>query len=167
MSRRPPVKKKKVQVPERVESGTPVGQGMPRSSVTLTHTTTEVRHSGPLPHPKDLAAYDEILPGSAERIVQMAERQQLHRHSIESTDLRAGIKYAESAQNKAFALAVILIFVATGLALKGLIWIAGAIFTFVLVGLSATFLMSRRENQAAKGAAAVKPPAMPTAQSGG
>jgi len=39
------------------------------------------RHRGPLPSPRQLHDYDKCLPGAAERIVAMAEREQAHRHS--------------------------------------------------------------------------------------
>ena len=37
-------------------------------------------YSGPLPRPDDLAKYDQIVPGAAERIIKMAEAEMLHRH---------------------------------------------------------------------------------------
>lgn len=40
----------------------------------------EERHSGPLPSPRQLREYEGTLPGGAERIFQMAEREQSHRH---------------------------------------------------------------------------------------
>lgn len=40
-------------------------------------------HTGPLPAPSDYADYDSVLPGSAERILRMAEEEQTHRHVIE------------------------------------------------------------------------------------
>lgn len=40
-------------------------------------------YSGPLPKPEILQKYDEILPGSAERIMKMAEEQAKHRHKLE------------------------------------------------------------------------------------
>jgi len=39
--------------------------------------------SGPLPHPRILEQYDEVLPGLAERIVTMAEKEQGHRHAMD------------------------------------------------------------------------------------
>lgn len=39
------------------------------------------RHRGPLPSPRQLDAYERCLPGAAERIVAMAEREQGHRHA--------------------------------------------------------------------------------------
>lgn len=41
-------------------------------------------YSGPLPHPEALARYDEIVPGSAERIIRMAEKEMEHRHENET-----------------------------------------------------------------------------------
>ena len=40
-------------------------------------------HSGPLPDPMTLKLYNELVPGAAERILQMAEREQLNRHQSE------------------------------------------------------------------------------------
>ena len=40
---------------------------------------------GPLPPPEILAQYEQILPGSAERIMVMAENQAEHRQSLEET----------------------------------------------------------------------------------
>ena len=41
--------------------------------------------SGPLPPPEALTQYENVLPGAAERIFQMAERELRHRQSIEGT----------------------------------------------------------------------------------
>ncbi len=50
---------------------------------TLPNTRVEI-HSGPLPPPEILENYNNILPGSAEHIIKMAETQQLHRHTLET-----------------------------------------------------------------------------------
>lgn len=42
----------------------------------------EIRQA-PLPHPSELERYEAILPGAAERIFSMAERQAVHRQAIE------------------------------------------------------------------------------------
>ncbi len=41
-------------------------------------------YSGPLPPPRMLAQYQEIIPDAANRIIIMAETQQKHRHEMES-----------------------------------------------------------------------------------
>jgi uncharacterized membrane protein len=43
--------------------------------------------SGPLPHPEILAQYEEILPGAATRIFEMAEEQAHHRRAMEKNSL--------------------------------------------------------------------------------
>jgi len=43
-----------------------------------------LEHSGPLPHPEILSGYEKVLPGSADRILKMAEKQQDHRISNEN-----------------------------------------------------------------------------------
>lgn len=45
------------------------------------------RHSGPLPSPRQLQEYEDIVPGGAERIFQMAEREQSHRHQMQHTEM--------------------------------------------------------------------------------
>jgi uncharacterized membrane protein len=42
-------------------------------------------YSGPLPTPEMLRGYDSVVPGAAERIVAMAEREQGHRHWLDRT----------------------------------------------------------------------------------
>ena len=39
--------------------------------------------SGPIPHPDIIEKYERILPGSADRIITMAERQASHRQNME------------------------------------------------------------------------------------
>lgn len=38
------------------------------------HVQLQHHYSGPLPHPETLAKYDQIVPGAAERIITMAEK---------------------------------------------------------------------------------------------
>ena len=47
--------------------------------------------SGPLPAPEDLREYENICPGAADRILQMAEKQIDHRHNEESKAVSAAI----------------------------------------------------------------------------
>lgn len=47
--------------------------------------------AGPIAHPRHLAEYERILPGAAERIVAMAERQQAHNIDVNSRTLQAAI----------------------------------------------------------------------------
>lgn len=40
-------------------------------------------YTGPLPHPKLLKDYDELIPGSADRIIQNFEKEADHRRALE------------------------------------------------------------------------------------
>ena len=58
-------------------------------------------HMGPLPPPEMLDGYERTLPGTAERILSMAEKQQDHRQMIEKAvivgnlrDQRLGVVFA-------------------------------------------------------------------------
>lgn len=46
-------------------------------------TRERIVHVGPLPLPEHFKKYEEILPGSAERILTMAENQSTHRQELE------------------------------------------------------------------------------------
>ena len=49
-------------------------------------------HVGPIPAPVILGQYDNILPGAAERLFVMAEKEQSHRHNIDEKGLDAQIR---------------------------------------------------------------------------
>lgn len=52
------------------------------------HIVERAFYSGPLPHPQQLKAYDDITPGAADRIIAMAERENAHRHKKETAALK-------------------------------------------------------------------------------
>ena len=64
--------------PGSTDSGQP-----PREVVSVAASTWE----GPLPSPEYFRRYEEILPGVANRILEMAEKQQAHNHYQERTSL--------------------------------------------------------------------------------
>lgn len=41
-------------------------------------------YQGPIPEPEELQKYEDIQPGFAERLLQMAEKEQQHRHQKEN-----------------------------------------------------------------------------------
>jgi len=53
--------------------------------------------NGPLPSVEQLRSYDKVLPGSADRILRMAESQQAHRIEMERTIVREADKPARYA----------------------------------------------------------------------
>jgi uncharacterized membrane protein len=44
-------------------------------------------YSGPLPHPRHLAEFERIAPGTVHTIIQMAMREQAHRHRMQIAEI--------------------------------------------------------------------------------
>ena len=85
-----------------------------QSPVVTVETAT---WSGPLPIPSDFRQYDETLPGAAERILQLAERQQDHRHSMEAAAFATADKIVTKDSRRSY-LGIILAFI---IAMTGLL----------------------------------------------
>jgi len=62
-----------------------------------------ISHQGWLPPPEMLSAYDQVLPGLGERIVQLPEREQRHRHQF--MDNEADRAFRLQTRGQMFALA--------------------------------------------------------------
>jgi uncharacterized membrane protein len=58
-----------------------------KAGVVIQQITTEIRrmHAGPLPSVEDYRGYEEVCPGAARDILDMAIRQQKHHNSVERT----------------------------------------------------------------------------------
>jgi len=54
---------------------------MPESTIEAVHIGT--MFSGPIPPPETLSGYEEIVPGSAERIISNMMDESLHRRTLE------------------------------------------------------------------------------------
>lgn len=64
----------------------PQGRAAFQQMVVTAISVHEERHSGPLPSPRQLREYEATVGGGAERIFQMAEREQQHRHAMQKND---------------------------------------------------------------------------------
>lgn len=80
----------------------------------------EERHfSGPLPPPEDFAKYEERLPGSADRILKMAEKQMEHRIETERKIIGYKIKAGKTGQILGFVLVLVCLISSLILGLNG------------------------------------------------
>lgn len=61
-------------------------------------------HSGPLPAPEDFAEYEKALPGSCDRILKMAEKQQDYVYDINKIRIKGDLVEARFGQVFAFIL---------------------------------------------------------------
>lgn len=100
--------------------------------------------SGPLPSPELLAQYDQVMPGLAERIVSMAEREQVHRHTIDHLEVEQPHRLARTGQRLAFGVTAMVLAVATVLAILGHATVAAIIAGLDVVTLAGLFLYSQK-----------------------
>ena len=98
---------------------------------------------GPLPPPSMYREYDRVLPGSADRILAMAEREQAHRVSIEGTALKASANDSKLGQYFGFSLALVCIVGGIYLAIQGQTVAAVALIVASAIGLAGRFLTNR------------------------
>jgi len=78
------------------------------------------RYSGPLPRPEDLAKYEQVLPGSADRIIRMAEQQATHRQNLEKLVVESNTGIQKWGLVCAFVIALSAIVGGVLLSLKGM-----------------------------------------------
>lgn len=141
-----------------------MGQVVQREAeASLVHISHSSQFSGPIPPPKLMAEYQELIPDAPERILRLAELQADHRRTIESKVIDNEIIRSRRGLQAGFV-------VAMTMAIGG-IWIAltvappagplcGATMTgSTLVGLVYTFITgtrSRREERESKAKALAK-----------
>jgi uncharacterized membrane protein len=73
------------------------------------HLALQYSYRGPIPHPSIITPWEEILPGSADRILKMAEKEQANQHDGRMKRLNADILYERLGLATAFSIAVITI----------------------------------------------------------
>ena len=103
--------------------------------------------SGPLPPPALYAQYEEILPGSAERMMAGFEREQSQRHDWDNKLLDYQAKEISRGQWMAFGLGALAILGAIFCAYIGQPWVAGVLVGTSLVGIVTTFIKGRSNNE--------------------
>lgn len=109
---------------------------------------------GPLPPPNILAGYEKVVPGAAERIIAMSEKEQQHRHQIDRENTKA--ENRDSLLGIVFAFAIVIIFLFVAVAMAFLIpGTSGAVLSVIfgvsgLAGVIAVFINGtrRKVNQA-------------------
>jgi uncharacterized membrane protein len=66
-----------------------------------------VSYQGPLPPSKELAGYDQVLPGAANRILAMAEKEAEHRRENQDKLVNASVKNSSRGQIFAFIISIL------------------------------------------------------------
>lgn len=104
---------------------------------------TTQQYSGPIPPPNILEGFERIVPGSAERILRMAEQNSEHQQAIEKLALTS--RFKEVRRGQIFGLVAVICALATCLlslylgSEKAAMIIGGT----TIVGLAAAFIVGR------------------------
>lgn len=117
--------------------------GRQQQSVTVRQEQMRLHH-GPLPPPEQFAGYEQVLPGAADRILGMAEKEMAERHRRDAEAQQAHVRERRRGQWFAFLLGVVvagggIVAIIAGRALTGL-----AAVISVLAVLVGAFLSARR-----------------------
>lgn len=119
----------------------------PQHPSATAQISAQMAFSGPIPPPEVLRNYDQILPGAAERIMAMAEKQSTHRHKLEENYL------ATEARNSLLGIIFALLLGITGLSASGICiyvgqgWPGTALGGVTLVSLVGTFIYGTQQRR--------------------
>lgn len=109
---------------------------------------------GPLPPPSLVKEYEEIKPGSFERIIKMTETNAAHRMEIDRHEMQMekllvpeSIKIRKSGQNKAFYISFIGIIAVSFCAYLGESTVASILAGTTLVSLVPNFILGRKKKK--------------------
>lgn len=101
-------------------------RSLPSKNGTSPSATTRVvsveqreLYAGPIPSAREFAKYEEVVPGSADRILRMAEEQSKHRREIEKQVVRASIKNSQRGQLIGFVITMIVLGISVWLLATG------------------------------------------------
>lgn len=104
--------------------------------------------AGPIPPPQVLQGYENILPGSADRILTMAEGQQKHRFSLEDKAISGQVENAKRGQIFAFIVFIICALIGLAFAFFDMKAFAGIFLSISMVIVVALFIGGRMKIRA-------------------
>jgi uncharacterized membrane protein len=117
----------------------------------LMAATQVQQFQGPLPHPDLLRQYNDIVPGAAERIIALAERQAEHRMTLEKIVIHGDTVRAHWGLVCGLVISLALLGSAIYMAAIGYAWPGAILGAFDIVALAGVFVYgthSRREERA-------------------
>lgn len=121
---------------------TPEIESRPRPDQQL-KIQAQIHHSGPLPHPAMLEAYDKILPGAADRIIAMAENNNTYIMEMDRQTLEGQFMERRIGQFFGFFLGFLGLAGSFWLASIGHDWAASILGGTTLLSLVSTFVLGR------------------------
>jgi len=121
----------------------PVEKRKEIKSLILQQRTEICHHQGPIPCPDDLAEYNKIIPNGADRIMQMAEKQQHHRMELENIVVKCQQKQSLRGQTFGLILGITGLLTAAFLGFTGHETIGSIIGGSTVISLVSVFVIGR------------------------
>lgn len=109
-----------------------------------TYAVRQSHYSGPLPMPEDLAKYDQVVPGAAERIIRMAEEEMKHRHENDNRMARSIIRTTVISIVFAFLSVIILSLIVFFALYSGYDKVAGVIAVGSIAAVAGVFIFFKK-----------------------
>lgn len=103
-----------------------------------------IEFSGPLPHPEILEGYERVLPGSADRILSMAENEGEHRRTIEKTIVKTDIIRSYLGLGSGFIIALVGLGGSIYLGINDKPWASGIMGAGTVTGLVTVFVVGEK-----------------------
>jgi uncharacterized membrane protein len=104
-------------------------------------------HSGPLPHPRTLREYDDIIDNGAERIVTVFEKQSDHRMQLEKKVITSQTTQSLLGQIFGFVIAIVFLIAGIYLVINDYEVAGITIFGLDIVGLVTVFVIGKRKQK--------------------
>lgn len=117
-------------------------------SIKLTSTEVTSTWSGPIPPPGALQRFNEIVPGAAERILNMAEKQLDHRMQMEETVVKGDSRRSYLGLTAGFILSAAIIAGGVFLVANGHDMAGGLLVGVNIVGLAGVFVYGTHSRRA-------------------
>ncbi len=117
------------------------------SILALRQTTVTYSHSGPLPSPEDLRKYDSVAPGTAERIITMAENQQNHRIGLEKHAVTEQLRQSHLGQRYGLVVTISMIVASFILILCGHDTAGASLGGSTIAALAAVFVIGKKAQE--------------------
>lgn len=118
----------------------------PQAAIQQVSITATAQYSGALPPPEMLKGFEAVLPGSAERILKMAELEQTHRHAEESLARKSFDRETLLGQCFAFGIVLSAIGGAVCAGINNAQVVGSVLGTFGIGSIVAVFIFGRRRH---------------------
>ena len=116
-------------------------------SILLGRINKSITFSGPIPHPTILKGYEEVLPGSADRILSMTEKEGEHRRKIETELVKNDNIRSYLGQIAGFTIAIVGLGGSIYLGINDKVWASGIMSAGTLTGLVTVFVKGDKERR--------------------